>query len=107
MLKTILIALLWLVPLSCFAECPVTYSYGRSLGEVAAHDPNVQFYNFDGSTAKRFIDAINSMPPESHWNGTHFMVIRRPATDEVQIAIADDKCLLWVTIIPEKNMAHF
>jgi hypothetical protein len=58
--------------------------------------------DFAGADATVLLEAINDAPPRSHLTADHILVLERPDSDSVKIALVSHDCVTnWTTMSEE------
>jgi hypothetical protein len=86
------------------SPCALTYEAARNRGESsAAHQDHARFTEFAGDEAAVLLEAINNAPPRSHLVADHILVLERPDSDSVKVALVNHDCVTNWTTMSEKD----
>jgi hypothetical protein len=81
--------------------CDFTYEQAIAAGREAAKADNVRFINFSSDAARKIIDAINAMPPQSvTYEAERFMIVVHDDGDFVAAAFVHNGCVTKAIHIP-------
>ena len=99
-------ALFILFPACAYAQessCDST-AYDRNLIGIKAYAEanSGSFRDFTGIKMERLVDGINKLPPVSHYDGDHLLVLE-DEDPNVVVGIFKEGCLIVVANMPIKN----
>ena len=84
--------------------CALTYEAARETGEnLAATQDHTRFMDFAGAAAVALLKAINETPPRSQLIADHILVLERPDSDNVKIALFSRDCVTVGTTMNEES----
>lgn len=83
--------------------CALTYEAARETGENrAATQDHTKFMDFAAAEAAALLKAINETPPRSHLIADHILVLDRPDSDSVKVALFSRDCVTVGTTMNEE-----